>query len=131
MEQVKDVAAFMAESKVFYLATNGESGPDVRPMGIAIPYEDKLYIILAKPMNLHKQLQADGKVSISTWNGEKMLRLYGTAVLDEANDTADAFIAMNEQIAQMFPKEVIAPYYLKDVTASIGPMGAEPTIYEF
>jgi len=31
----------------------------------------------------------------------------------------------------MFPKEAIAPYYLKDVTASIGPMGAELEILEF
>ena len=38
---------------------------------------------------------------------------------------------MNEQIAQMFPKEIIAPYYLKDVKATIGAMGAEPESYEF
>jgi len=131
MEQVNAVASFIQESQVFYLATNGENGPDVRPMGIAIPYEEKLYFILAKPMNLYKQLQEDGKVAISAWNGEKMLRLYGTAELDGSEETADAFIDMDERIAGMFPKEIIAPYYLKDVKASIGPMGAEPESFEF
>lgn len=131
MKNVNVVAEFMQESKVFYLATNGENGPDVRPMGIAVPYKEKLYFILSKPMNLHKQLQADGKISMSAWNGEKVLRLYGTAVLDDADETKDAFIGMNEQIAQMFPKEVIAPYYLKDTKASIGPMGGEAETYEF
>jgi len=82
-------------------------------------------------MNLFKQLQEDNKVSISAWNGEKVLRLYGSAVLDDSEETKDAFIGMNEQIAQMFPKEVIAPYYLKDVKASIGAMGAEAEVYEF
>jgi uncharacterized pyridoxamine 5'-phosphate oxidase family protein len=131
MGNVNVVAEFMQDSKVFYLATNGENGPDVRPMGIAIPYNEKLYFVLAEPMNLHKQLQADSKVAMSAWNGEKMLRLYGTAVLDDSDETKDAFIGMNEQIAQMFPKEIIAPYYLKDAKASIGPMGGEAETYEF
>ena len=131
MEKVNLVASFIGESKVFYLATNGENGPDVRPMGLAIPFNERLYFILAKPMNLFKQLQEDGKVAISAWNGEKMLRLYATAVFDESEETADAFIGMDERIAGMFPKEVIAPYYLKDVKASIGPMGDEPERFEF
>jgi len=131
MENVNVVAKYLQDSKVWYLATNGEAGPDVRPMGIAIPFNEKLYFILAKPMNLNKQLQADGKVAMSAFDGQKMLRLYGTAVLDDADETKDAFIGMNEQIAQMFPKEVIAPYYLKDVKASIGSMGGEAETYEF
>ncbi|PAB57128.1 pyridoxamine 5'-phosphate oxidase family protein [Anaeromicrobium sediminis] len=131
MEQINVVAQFIQESKVFYLATNGKNGPDVRPMGIVIPYNERLYFILAKPMNLNQQLQEDGKVSISTFNGEKMLRLYGTAVLDDSDETKDAFIDMNEQIAQMFPKEIIAPYFLKDVKASIGAMGGQADNYEF
>ena len=57
MEQLNVVSQFMQESKVFYLASNGENGPDVRPMGIAIPFNEKLYFILAKPMNLNSQLQ--------------------------------------------------------------------------
>lgn len=131
MEQVNAVASFIQESQLFYLATNGENGPDVRPMGLAIPFNEKLYFVLATPMNLHKQLQGDGKVAISAWNGEKMLRLYATAVLDDSEETADAFIGMDERIASMFPKEVIAPYYLKEATASIGPMGGEAETCEF
>lgn len=131
MENLNVVAKYLQDSKVFYLATNGEAGPDVRPMGIAIPYNEKLYLILAKPMNLYKQLQADGKVAISAYCDEKVLRLYGTAVLDDTDETKDAFIGMSEQIAQMFPKEVITPYYLKDTKASIGPMGGVAETYEF
>jgi uncharacterized pyridoxamine 5'-phosphate oxidase family protein len=131
MEQLNVVAQYLQDSKVFYLATQSNEGPDVRPMGIAIPYQERLYFILAKPMNLFKQLQENDMVSISAWNGEKMLRLYGSAVLDDTDETKEAFIGMNEQIAQMFPKEVIAPYYLNNVKASIGAMGAEADVYEF
>lgn len=131
MEQVNAIAQFIQESELFWLATNGESGPDVRPMGLAIPFNDKLYFIAATPMNLHKQLQADGSISISAYNGEKMLRLYATAVLDESPETAKAFVAMDERIAQMFPEAIIAPYYLKDAKASIGAMGGEAEACEF
>jgi|LGOV01.1.fsa_nt_gb uncharacterized pyridoxamine 5'-phosphate oxidase family protein len=119
MEAIAKVAAFIAKSKVFYLATNGEGRPDVRPMGAAIPYEGKMYFIAATPMNLHKQLQKDGKIAISAYNGDKWLRLYGTAVLDDSAETAKAFVAMDEKIAAMFPEEIIAPYYIENATASI------------
>lgn len=131
MEQVNQVAAFIAESQLYYLATNGENGPDVRPMGAAIPFNEKLYFIVAKPMNLHKQLQADGKIAISAYNGDKWLRLYGTAVLDDSAETAKAFIAMDEKIASMFPEEVIAPYYIENATATICSFTEEAATCEF
>lgn len=131
MEQINAITQFIADSKLFYLATNGENGPDVRPMGIALPYKERLYFIAATPMNLHKQLQADGKISISAYNGDKWLRLYGTAVLDDSVETVDAFTAMDEKIAKTFPKEVMTPYYLKDVTASFCSFSEDPETCTF
>lgn len=128
---MKTIAKFLADSKVFYLATNGENTPDVRPMGIAIPYNERLYFIVAKPMNVHNQLQKDRKVSISAYDGEKYLRLYGTATMDDSEETVNAFLSMNEKIVQMFPAEVIAPYYLSDVTASICSFIEEPEVHRF
>lgn len=128
---MKTIAQFLTESKVFYLATNNGERPDVRPMGIAIPFKGKLYFVLAKPMNLHSQLQKDNNVAISAYNGEKYLRLYGTANLDDSKETVEAFYAMNEEIKKIFPAEVIAPYFLSDVTASIDTMGEKGEIHEF
>ena len=128
---MKAVVEFLNKSKVFYLATNGEGSPDVRPMGIAIPYNDRLYFVAAKPMNVFKQLEADSKVSISAYDGDKFLRLYGDAVLEDSKETVDAFIEMNEQIAKMFPAEVMAPFYLKDVKASICSFTEEAEVHNF
>lgn len=128
---MQTIAKFLADSKVFYLATNNGETPDVRPMGIAIPLNEKLYFITAKPMKLNEQLQKDGKVSISASDGEKYLRLYGTAILDDSKDTIKAFHGMNETIAKMFPEEIIAPYYLSDVTASIDTMAGKGEIHKF
>lgn len=126
MDAVNAVVNLIQESNVFYLATEGESGPDVRPMGIALNHDNRFYFVAATPMNVHKQLQADGKVAISAYNGDKVLRLSGTAVLDRAPETVKGLMAANERIAKLFAEDTIAPYYLKDVDASIGAMGAEP-----
>lgn len=131
MSAVHTIAEFIQESKVFYLATNGEKGPDVRPMGLAIPFKDRLYFVAAKPMNIHQQLQKDGKVAISAYDGKKILRLSATAVLDESAETAEAFIGLDQRIAEMFPESIIAPYYLKDAKASIGVMGGPAETCEF
>lgn len=100
-------------------------------MGIAIPYNDKLYFVAAKPMNVFKQLEADNKVSISAYDGEKFLRLYGTAVLEDSEETVNTFLGMDEKIATMFPADIMAPFYLKDVTASICSFTEEPEVYNF
>lgn len=128
---MKAIANFLNKSKVFYLATNGDKTPDVRPMGIAIPYNEKLYFIAAKPMNVFKQLQKDGAISISAYDGNKFLRLYGKAVLDDSEETINAFHGMHEEIAERFPTEVIAPFYLTDVTASICSFSEEPEVHKF
>ncbi len=125
------IAEFLSKSKVFYLATNGDKTPDVRPMGIAIPYNEKLYFVAAKPMNVFKQLQRDGAVSISAYDGDKFLRLYGNAVLDDSEETINAFHGMNKEMAERFPAEVIAPFYLRDVTASICSFIEEPEVHKF
>lgn len=128
---MKAIADFLNKSKVFYLATNGEKSPDVRPMGIAIPYNEKLYFVAAKPMNVFKQLQDDSAVSISAYDGDKFLRLYGNAVLDDSEETINAFRGMNEFIAEKFPAKVIAPFYLKDVTASLCTFTETPEVHRF
>jgi len=125
MSQVNLVVDFITESKLFYLATNGENGPDVRPMGVAMAYEDRLYFVVAKPMNVYSQLQADAKVSISAYDGEKWLRLYGEAVLDDSAESKKGLVEMNEKLSTLFPEEVMAPYYLKNVTATIASFAGE------
>jgi len=125
------VIDFLIESGVFYLATNDNGKPDVRPMGIAIPYEEKIYFITAKPMNLNQQLQNDNKVSISAYSNDKFLRLYGEATLDDSEATVNTFINMDAKIAEMFPADVIAPYYLTNVSGAICSFDADPETFEF
>ncbi|MEK6266456.1 MAG: pyridoxamine 5'-phosphate oxidase family protein [Clostridium sp.] len=54
---MKTIVKFLNDANTFYLATTKDGKPDVRPMGITLPYEEKIYFITAKGMNLHSELQ--------------------------------------------------------------------------
>jgi len=122
---------FLNDAKTFYLATTKDGKPDVRPMGIAIPYEGKIYFITAKSMNLHDELQKDSHVSITACVDDKWLRLSAEAVLDDCEKTKATFIDLDEKIAKMFPSEVMAAYYLKDAEAMICSFTGDPDVHTF
>ncbi|MFZ7121004.1 MAG: pyridoxamine 5'-phosphate oxidase family protein [Eubacteriaceae bacterium] len=125
------IIKFLNDAKTFYLATTKNGKPDVRPMAIALPYEEKLYFITAKKMDLHSQLQNDANISISACVEDKWVRLYAEAVLDDSEKTKTTFAGLDEKIAQSFPIETMAPYYLKNANASICSFTQEPEVHNF
>jgi uncharacterized pyridoxamine 5'-phosphate oxidase family protein len=116
---MKNVLELLKKAGSFYLATLKDGKPDVRPMGLALPINDKIYIVLAKTMNLNAELEADNNIAISTYKDNAILRLYGEVELDDSDETIQAIYEMNGALEGMFPKAVIAPYFLKNVTATI------------
>jgi len=128
---MKTVFNFMQDGKVFYLATEHGDQPQVRPMGFSAIINDKLYIVLATNMELYSQLVINNKVSITTMVGEEWLRLNGTLVEDRSEEVIKSIYAIAPNLTQMFPTEVIAPFYFKDVTASINSFTAPPKSYAF
>lgn len=128
---MKQVADFLKESGIYYLATNNKGEPDVRPMGFSLTYKDRLYFVTAKSMELYLQLEEDNKVSISVHSKAKWLRLYGTAILDDSEETINSLSEIDPRVPQMFPKNIMAPFYLKDVQASIYSFDHAPEVYSF
>lgn len=125
------ILEFLNNAQTFYLATSNGEQSDVRPMGVAVNYEDKIYFITMKEMNLHSQLKNNSKVSISAKFETRWVRLYADAVLDDSVDTRNGLSNLTEQITKTFPLETMAPYYLKNVTASINSFTEEPKSYNF
>lgn len=125
------IVKFLNDAKTFYLATTKDGKPDVRPMGIALPYEDKIYFITAKNMNLNSELQNDSNVSITACVEDKWLRLNAEAVLDDSEKTKTTFASLDEKIAKTFPLEAMAPYYLKNVNAIICSFTDAPETHTF
>lgn len=128
---MNEIVKLITEAKTYFLATESNGTPNVRPMGSMVPLNGKLYFLLAKPMNLFKELQSNNKVAISAYDGKKILRLQATAVLDDDAKTIEGIYEAAPAFKEIFKEEVIAPFYLKDASSSIGEMGKEPVVINF
>ena len=80
---MKTVYDFLKKCKVYYLATVDGDQARVRPFGTIDMFEDRLYIQTGKVKDVSKQMQADPKVELCAFDGEKWLRVAATVVRDD------------------------------------------------
>jgi uncharacterized pyridoxamine 5'-phosphate oxidase family protein len=80
MQRVVDL---IREAGVFHIATIDGDQPRVRPFGLIMLFEDKLYFTTANRKNFYRQLQKNPNVEISAMIDEdRWIRLEGKAVFD-------------------------------------------------
>ncbi|MDR2175908.1 MAG: pyridoxamine 5'-phosphate oxidase family protein [Synergistaceae bacterium] len=80
MQQIVDL---FHKAGVFHIATVDGDQPRVRPFGLAMLFEDRLYFTTANRKSFYKQLQKNPNVEISAMIDENSwLRLEGKAVFD-------------------------------------------------
>ena len=77
------VYEFLNKCGNYFLATMDGDQPRVRPFGTVDIFEGKLYIQTGKVKNVSKQIQANPKVEICAYDGERWLRVSGKLVRDD------------------------------------------------
>ena len=73
------IAQFLAESKVFYLATmdkDQKDQPRVRPFGAVAKWDGKIYICTNNQKAVFAQMVENPKVEISAMVGDRWIRLW-------------------------------------------------------
>jgi len=78
----KEILEFFKNAHVFYLATSENGQPHVRPFGAVDLYEGKLYIQTGLVKDCAKQMIANPKVEICSFDGNAWLRLTADAYHD-------------------------------------------------
>ena len=74
---------FLRDSKIFYVATVESGKPRVRPFGLVLEWDGKLYFGTANTKAVYRQLQACPDVEISATSPQmEWIRLSGKAVFD-------------------------------------------------
>jgi len=74
---------FLQDTKTFYLATTEGDQPRVRPFGLVIEYEGKLWFGTANTKAVYRQLQANPFVEVSATSPQmEWIRLSGKAVFE-------------------------------------------------
>ena len=80
MKTIEDVVAFLKKAETYYLATDDEGQPRVRPFGTAHLFEGRLYIQTGKSKDVSRQLHANPRCEICAFTGGTWLRIAARAV---------------------------------------------------
>lgn len=127
------VYEFLKKSETFYLATEEGNQPRVRPFGAINIFEGKLYIQTGKVKKVYKQMKANPQVEICGMAGERWIRIEATVVEDERAEASQSLLDANPILNSRYHAGDgnCTVFYLKDATATICSMEAEPEVIHF
>ena len=130
---MQEVVDFLKKCETYYLATAEGDQPRVRPFGTAHVFEGKLYIQTGKVKDVSKQMVANPKVEICCFEGDKWLRIAGTAVTDDRIEAKESMLEAYPQLKGMYKADDDNTHvlYLKDAVATFSTFGGEPTVVKF
>lgn len=130
---MKTVYDFLKKCKVYYLATVDGDQARVRPFGTIDMFEDKLYIQTGKVKDVSKQMQADPKVELCAFDGEKWLRIAATVVRDDRIEPKKHMLENYPDLRAIYDPEDdnTEVLYLKDATATFSSFTEAPVTVKF
>lgn len=130
---MKTVYDFLKKCKVYYLATVDGDQARVRPFGTIDMFEDRLYIQTGKVKDVSKQMQADPKVELCAFDGEKWLRVAATVVRDDRIEPKKHMLENYPDLRVMYDPEDdnTEVLYLKDATATFSSFTEAPVTVKF
>ena len=130
MQTVHD---FIKACGTYYLATVEDGQPRVRPFGTINIFEGKLYIQTGKSKNVSKQIQANPKVELSCFDGQKWLRLSGELVRDDRVEPKKDMLEKYPSLKSMYSAEDenTLVLYFKNATATFSSFSEAPKEIKF
>ena len=119
-----EMLEFLKSYPIFYLATEDNGQPRVRPFGFHMIFNDKFYMVTAKTKDVYKQLESNPKVEFCSMAPDtRFLRVTGEAVLDNENMEAKkkGFEVMPDLLKMYGSAEnpALSVFYLKNISATI------------
>lgn len=127
---MEELLKFLEKNPIFFLATDDDSQPRVRPFGFHMFYDNKLYMVTALPKKVCKQMEKNPKVELCSMAPDThFIRIYGEAVFDNDNMEAKkkVFEVMPDLLKMYGSAEnpAMAIFYLKDMHATIASLTEE------
>ena len=122
------IARFLAESKVFYVATTDKDQPRVRPFGAVAEWDGKTYICTNNQKAVFAQMVENPKVEISAMVGDRWIRLWGKVAVDPRPEARAAMIEANPILANMYKADdaIFEVLYFTEAKALICSFNSEP-----
>ncbi|MDR1363320.1 MAG: pyridoxamine 5'-phosphate oxidase family protein [Spirochaetaceae bacterium] len=121
---MKDIINFLAECKQFFLATNDNGQPRVRPMGIGFEYKGKLCFCTSNKKKMFTQMKANPKIEICASNGNKWLRVAGEAAFNTEKEAKEKAFEAAPMLKNLYKLDdgVFEIFYFKNAVAVFNDM---------
>ena len=130
---MQEVYEFLKACGTYYLATVEGAQPRVRPFGTIDIFEDKLYIQTGKVKDVSKEMQANPKVEICAFDGQKWIRVAGEVVRDDRVEAKKHMLDSYPNLQALYraDDDNTEVLYLKNATATISSFTEEPKVIKF
>lgn len=133
MSDIAKIDELLTRAEVFFLATVNGDKPKCRPLGFHLLDGDKIYFGVGTFKDVYKQMEANPNIEISAWDGEHILRYYGTANLDKNEEIVEKAFELMPEIKEAYESNgwEMGIFYIDNATAEIRNMFAIEESYEF
>ena len=130
---MQEVYEFLKACGTYYLATVEGDQPRVRPFGTIDIFEDKLYIQTGKVKDVSKEMQANPKIEICAFDGQKWIRVAGEVVRDDRVEPKKHMLDSYPNLQALYraDDDNTEVLYLKNATATIYSFTEEPKVIKF
>ena len=130
---MQEVYEFLKACGTYYLATVEGDQPRVRPFGTIDIFEDKLYIQTGKVKDVSKEMQANPKVEICAFDGQKWIRVAGEVVRDDRVEPKKHMLDSYPNLQALYraDDDNTEVLYIKNATATITSFTEEPKVIKF
>ena len=130
---MQEVYEFLKACGTYYLATVEGDQPRVRPFGTVDIFEGKLYIQTGKVKDVSKEMQANPKVEICAFDGQKWIRVAGEVVRDDRVEPKKHMLDSYPNLQALYraDDDNTEVLYLKNATATISSFTEEPKVIKF
>lgn len=126
---MKEALEFLKSCGTFYLATEEDGQPHVRPFGAVCEFEGKLYFVTNNKKNVYNQMMKNGKVEICGMSKGKWIRVEGTVKEDLRREARVAMMDDNTAaLSSMYTVDdnLMTVLYFENGTATIYSFTEDP-----
>ncbi len=124
---------YLKSCGTFYLATDEDGQPHVRPFGAVCEFEGKLYIVTNNQKKVYRQMKKNGKVEICGMHKGTWIRVEGEVKEDTRREARVAMMDANTaSLSSMYTVDdnLMTVFYFEHGTATIYSFTADPEVIE-
>jgi len=100
---MREVLEYLKECGVFYVATDEQGQPRVRPFGAVADFEGKLYISTNNQKDVFKQMQKNPKIEISGMKNDTWIRVKAAVVRDNRKEAREKCLPITLALKKCMP----------------------------